>query len=336
MEHVINAELGIWNSELGEREATNGVSKKIRIGTRKSKLALWQANLIALAIKSTYPEIKVELAYIMTKGDKILDSPLSKIGGKGLFTKELESQMLEGNVDLAVHSLKDVPAQLAPEFTIAAITKREIPFDAFVSNKYKSFQELPQGALIGTSSLRRRAQLLAIRPDLKIENLRGNVDTRLKKLDEGKFDAIILAAAGLKRLGHESRITELLSPEIMLPAVGQGAIAVETLTSNREICDILKFLDDPNAHAATDTERAFLRIVEGGCQVPIGVFAKIEDNKITAEAIIASIDGQRIIRDKISGDISSAEAIGENLANKLLDAGGREILSLLAIDKNSE
>ena len=303
----------------------------VRIGTRGSKLALWQANLIALALKANYPEAKVELLNITTKGDKILDSPLSKIGGKGLFTKELELEMLEGNIDIAVHSLKDVPAQLAPEFTIAAITKREIPFDAFVSNKYKSFKELPQGALIGTSSLRRRAQLLAIRPDLKIENLRGNVDTRLKKLDEGNFDAIILAAAGLKRLGHERRITEILPTEIMLPAVGQGAIAIETLTNNIEVREILKALDDNDTHAATNTERAFLRIVEGGCQVPIGVFAKVDDNKITAEAIIASIDGQKIIRDKISGKVSNAEELGETLANKLLDSGGREILTELNI-----
>ena len=303
----------------------------VRIGTRGSKLALWQANLIALALKANYPETKVELLNITTKGDKILASPLSKIGGKGLFTKELELEMLEGNIDIAVHSLKDVPAQLAPEFTIAAITKREIPFDAFVSNKYKSFTELPQGALIGTSSLRRRAQLLAIRPDLKIENLRGNVDTRLKKLDEGNFDAIILAAAGLKRLGHERRITEILPTEIMLPAVGQGAIAIETLTNNTEVIEILKVLDDSDTHAATNTERAFLRIVEGGCQVPIGVFAKVDDNKITAEAIIASIDGQKIIRDKIAGKVSNAEELGETLANKLLDSGGREILTELNI-----
>ena len=316
MEHVINSECVIRNSEL----------KKIRIGTRKSKLALWQANFIASTLSNEYPNINVELVYITTKGDKILDSPLSKIGGKGLFTKELEIQMLEGNIDLAVHSLKDVPAQLPPEFIISAVTKRAEPFDAFVSNKYKSFEELPKGAVIGTSSLRRRAQLLSIRSDLKIENLRGNVDTRLKKLDEGNFDAIILAAAGLKRLGYENRINKILPPEIMLPAVGQGAIAVETLTDNVEIRGILQFIDDKNTRSVTLAERAFLRIVEGGCQVPIGVFANIEGNKITVEAIIASIDGQKIIRDKMIGAVEEAEVLGKSLADKLLNLGGREIL----------
>ena len=298
----------------------------VRIGTRGSKLALWQTNFIASELKNKYPDLKIEIINIKTTGDKILDSPLSKIGGKGLFTKELELQMLQGKIDLAVHSLKDVPAQLQPEFTITAITKRADPFDAFISNKYQSFEELPQGAVIGTSSLRRRAQLLAIRPDLQIENLRGNVDTRLRKLDEGTFDAIILAAAGLKRLGYESRITEILQPSIMLPAVGQGALAIETLTDNVETREILTFLDDPATRAATTAERAFLRVVEGGCQVPVGVHATIEDNKIITEAIIASTDGQKFVRDKIIGKINNAERLGESLAKHLLEIGGQSIL----------
>ena len=298
----------------------------IRIGTRSSKLALWQSNLIAMTLESKYPDIKVDLINVTTKGDKILDSPLSKIGGKGLFTKELEVKMLEGKIDLAVHSLKDVPVQLPDEFTIAAITKRTDPFDAFVSNKYKSLNELPKGAKIGTSSLRRRAQLLAIRPDLQIENLRGNVNTRLQKLDSGNFDALILATAGLKRLGYQSKIVEILSPDVMLPAVGQGPLAIETLKNNFKICDMLKFLDDKNTRAVTNTERAFLRVVEGGCQVPVGFYAQIENNKITADAVIASLDGKKIIRDKISGPIEEAEYIGEDLANKLLYTGGQEIL----------
>ena len=324
----------------------------IRIGTRSSKLALWQANLIALILSTKYPDVEVKLVHVTTKGDKILDAPLSKIGGKGLFTKELEVQMLEGKVDLAVHSLKDVPVELPPEFTIAAVTKRAEPFDALVSNKYKSFEELPNGAKIGTSSLRRRAQLLAVRPDLQIDNLRGNVDTRLKKLDEGDFDAIILAAAGLKRLGHERRIAEILPPSLMLPAVGQGALAIETLTDNAEILNMLKFLDDADTRATTSAERAFLEVVEGGCQVPVGVFGAVEGDsfdkesvsassnhslerrqsviptkKITVEAVIASIDGQRIIRDKLIGSVEDSTQLGKTLANKLLDNGGREILS---------
>ena len=299
----------------------------VRIGTRSSKLALWQTNLIALALSTKYPDVKIELVHITTKGDKILDSPLSKIGGKGLFTKEIEAAMLEGKVDLAVHSLKDVPAELPSDFTIAAVTKRADPFDAFVSNKYKSLDELPIGAKIGTSSLRRRAQLLAIRSDLQIENLRGNVDTRLKRLDECAFDAIILAVAGLKRLGHERRITQILPTSLILPAVGQGALAIETLSDNVEVIEMLRFLDDSNTRAATNAERAFLKVVEGGCQVPVGVFGNVEGNKITVEAIIASLDGCKVVRDKLIGNVEDSISLGKTLANKLLESGGREILS---------
>lgn len=303
----------------------------VRLGTRDSKLALWQTNFIASELQKKYSHLKIEIVHIKTTGDKILDSPLSKIGGKGLFTKELETQMLEGNIDIAVHSLKDVPAQLQSEFTIAAITKRADPFDAFVSNKYRSFKDLPNGAVVGTSSLRRRAQLLAIRPDLQIENLRGNVDTRLRKLDENKFDAIILSAAGLKRLGYDMKIREILPQSVMLPAVGQGALAIETLSDDIEILELIKFLDDVNTRAATTSERAFLRVVEGGCQVPIGVYATVENNKITTEAIIASTDGQKFVRDKIVGDVTNAVQLGETLATRLLEAGGRSILNTNSI-----
>ena len=300
---------------------------KIRIGTRKSKLALWQANFIADQLKKFYPAIEIELIHITTKGDKILDSPLSKIGGKGLFTNEIENQLIDGKIDLAVHSLKDVPAQLKNNFTIAAIPKREIPFDAFVSNDYKNFSDLPLNAKIGTSSLRRRAQILAIRSDLKIFDLRGNVDTRLKKLDDKNFDAIILAAAGLKRLSYENRIKEIISPSIILPAVGQGALAIETLADRSDVIDLLKILDDFETHIAVSAERSFLKVVDGGCQVPIGVFAEIFDKKITINAIISSLDGKNIFRDKISGSIADAKILGESLANNLLDNGGREILN---------
>ena len=303
--------------------------KKIRIGTRGSKLALWQSNFIADKLRLKYPALEVEIIKITTKGDKILDSPLAKVGGKGLFTKELEIQMLDGNIDLAVHSLKDVPAQLTDDFIIAAVTEREEPFDAFVSNKYNHFKDLPVGAKIGTSSLRRSAQILSVRPDLEIENLRGNVDTRLKKLDTEDFDAIILAVAGLKRLGYENRITEILPTSVMLPAVGQGALAIETLKNNIEAQNIIKFLDDSNTRLAVKAERAFLKLVDGNCQIPIGVYATIEDKKITAEAVIASLDGKKFIRDKMSGSIDDAEIIGNNLAVKLLEKGGKKILSLI-------
>ena len=300
---------------------------KIRIGTRASKLALWQTNFIAGELRKKYPKLEIEIIHVTTKGDKILDTPLSKIGGKGLFTKELETQMLEGKIDLAVHSMKDVPVQLPKKFTIAAVPKRESPFDAFVSNKYESLKSLPANAKIGTSSLRRRAQILAIRPDLQIIDLRGNVDTRLKKLDVGEFDAIILAAAGLKRLGHEKRITEILSTEIMLPAVGQGALAVETLSDNAKIIDLLKFLEDNDTRAATNAERAFLKVIEGGCQVPVGVYAHIfTSEKMTVEAIIASLDGQKKFCGKIESCLEDSELSSENFANNLLNTGGREEL----------
>ncbi|MBR1728664.1 MAG: hydroxymethylbilane synthase [Selenomonadaceae bacterium] len=308
---------------------------KIRIGTRKSKLALWQANFIADQLKKFYPAIEIELVHITTKGDKILDSPLSKIGGKGLFTNEIENQLIDGKIDIAVHSLKDIPAQLKNNFTIAAIPKREIPFDAFVSNDYKNFSDLPLNAKIGTSSLRRRAQILSIRSDLQIFDLRGNVDTRLKKLDDKNFDAIILAAAGLKRLGYEDRIKEIISPSIILPAVGQGALAIETLADRSDIIDLLKILDDFETRVAVSAERSFLKVVDGGCQVPIGVYAEISDKKVTIKAIISSLDGKNIFRDKISGSIVDAEILGESLANNLLNSGGREILNQLKMSVTS-
>ena len=308
---------------------------KIRIGTRKSKLALWQANFIADQLKKYYPAIEIELVHITTKGDKILDSPLSKIGGKGLFTNEIENQLIDGKIDIAVHSLKDIPAQLKNNFTIAAIPKREIPFDAFVSNDYKNFSDLPLNAKIGTSSLRRRAQILSIRSDLQIFDLRGNVDTRLKKLDDKNFDAIILAAAGLKRLGYEDRIKEIISPSIILPAVGQGALAIETLADRSDIIDLLKILDDFETRVVVSAERSFLKVVDGGCQVPIGVYAEISDKKVTIKAIISSLDGKNIFRDKISGSIVDAEILGESLANNLLNSGGREILNQLKMSVTS-
>lgn len=260
-------------------------------------------------------------------GDKILDVPLAKIGGKGLFTKELENEMLSGTIDLAVHSLKDMPTELPEGLTLAAITERIASGDALVSNRFSSLQALPKGARVGTSSLRRKAQLLAYRPDLIISDLRGNVDTRLKKLDDGEFDAIVLAAAGLKRLGWEKRIAEILDTKVCLPAVGQGALAIETRADDQAILDLLAFLNDEETRVTTTAERAFLRTVEGGCQVPVGVYGTvIGENQMQVEALIASLDGKVVVRDTLRGSFADAEILGIRLAKSLLARGGREIM----------
>lgn len=299
----------------------------LKIGTRQSLLALWQSNHIAALLKEKYPECEVVLKKIVTKGDKILDVPLAKIGGKDLFTKEIEAELLDGTVDLAVHSLKDMPTVLPEGLCLTAITTRANVGDAFVSNKYSSFAELPEGAVLGTSSLRRKAQLLAMRPDLKIVDLRGNVDTRLRKLDEGQMDAIILAAAGLERLGYKDRIKEVIPVSTCIPAVGQGALAIECRTDNTEVREMLAFLNDTAAKQATDAERAFLGLIEGGCQVPIGVHASVQNEEITVEAIIASLDGQTVLRNKITGKAQEAEELGRQLGTKMLAEGGSQILA---------
>lgn len=302
---------------------------KLIIGTRQSLLALWQSEHVAALLKARYPECEVVLKKIVTKGDKILDVPLAQIGGKGLFTKEIEEELLAGTIDLAVHSLKDLPTVLPKGLSIAAITERANVCDAFVSNKYTSFDQLPPGAKIGTSSLRRKAQLLAIRPDLTIVDLRGNVNTRLKKLDDGAMDAIILAAAGLERLGYQTRIRQLLPESVCLHAVGQGALAIETRAADTCVQDMLKPLDDAQTRIATLAERAFLGLVEGGCQVPIGVHAQVSSGKIHIEAIIATLTGDRIIRDNVEGDATDAEDLGAALGIRMLNAGGREILAAI-------
>lgn len=297
------------------------------IGTRQSLLALWQSNHIADRIKKQYPNCNVTLKKIVTKGDRILDVPLAKIGGKGLFTKELETALFDGEIDLAVHSLKDMPTQLPSGLVLTAITERANAGDAFVSNKYNRIEDLPQGATIGTSSLRRRAQILAVRPDLKIIDLRGNVDTRIKKLDEGNMEGIILAAAGLQRLGYGDRINEIIPKEYCLPAVGQGALAIETRADDEVVRAMLSFLNDEPTKQATDAERAFLGLVEGGCQVPIGVYAEVTGENINIEAIIASLDGKTILRDTIKGSAQESVSLGKSLGNRMLNAGGKEILA---------
>ncbi len=297
------------------------------IGTRQSLLALWQSNHIASLLRKQYPDCQVTLKKIVTKGDRILDVPLAQIGGKGLFTKEIETELLDGTVDLAVHSLKDMPTVLPEGLCLTAITTRANVGDAFVSNKYASFSELPQGAVLGTSSLRRKAQLLAVRPDLKIVDLRGNVDTRLRKLDEGQMDAIILAAAGLERLGHADRIREIIPTTVCLPAVGQGALAIECRSDNKEVRDMLAFLNDLPTKQATDAERAFLGLIEGGCQVPIGVHAEVENNNVKIEAVIASLDGSKVLRNNITGPAVNAAELGRKLGQQMLAEGGEQILA---------
>ncbi|MBR1553124.1 MAG: hydroxymethylbilane synthase [Schwartzia sp.] len=307
------------------------MKNQIVIGTRGSKLALWQADYVERRLREEYPGLFVTQKRVTTKGDRILDVPLAKIGGKGLFTKELEEEMLSGEIDLAVHSLKDMPASVPEGLVIAAVTKRLDPGDALVSNRFSSFAELPPGARVGTSSLRRRAQLLCARPDLTMIDLRGNVNTRLRKLDEGEYDAIVLAVAGLKRLGFADRIREVLPRDMLLPAVGQGALAIETRAGDQETRDMLAFLRDDDTVCCAEAERSFLARVEGGCQVPVGVYATAEGDGLTVEAVIASLDGQRAYRGAVKGARKDAAALGKNLAERLLAEGGAEILKELGL-----
>lgn len=307
------------------------MKNQVIIGTRGSKLALWQADYIEKRLREEYPGLVVTQKRVTTKGDRILDVPLAKIGGKGLFTKELEEEMLSGAIDIAVHSLKDMPAKVPDGLVIAAVTKRLDPGDALVSNRFSSFASLPQGARVGTSSLRRRAQLLCARPDLAMLDLRGNVNTRLRKLDEGEYDAIVLAVAGLKRLGFADRIREVLPRDMVLPAVGQGALAIETRADDRETREMLAFLRDEDTVCCTEAERSFLARVEGGCQVPVGVYATTAADGLKVEAVIASLDGRRAYRGDVKGAREDAAALGKALAEKLLADGGREILKELGL-----
>ncbi len=308
--------------------------RKIVIATRGSKLALWQAEWIKSLLLEIDPDFDMELNKIKTTGDKILDVPLAQVGGKGLFVKEIEEAMLRGEADLAVHSMKDVPTDLPEGLHLSAITKREDPRDAFITAvsgqrsavSIKSFKDLPRGANIGTSSLRRICQILNKRPDLKITQLRGNVDTRIKKLDEGKFDAIILATAGVKRLGFADRITEKLPVEVSLPAIGQGAVGIECRVDDKFINGLLKKLNHKETSVCVRAERAFLKKLEGGCQVPIAAYAKLKNGRIVIEGLVGSLDGKTLIRDKSEGAPEKAESLGTTLAEKLLAKGAREIL----------
>jgi hydroxymethylbilane synthase len=285
-------------------------------------LALWQANHIADHLRKNGNEVEIQI--IHTTGDKITDVALAKVGAKGMFTKEIEEALAEGRIDLAVHSLKDLPTELFEGFEIAAVPVREDPRDALCSKKYASIEELPRGARVGTSSLRREAQLKAMRPDLVIHPLRGNVDTRLRKLEVGEYDAIILAAAGLRRLGRTELVRQILEVNVMCPAAGQGALAIETRAGNGEVQSVLRFLDDASARAETDCERALLKKLGGGCQVPIGASAKSKDGALRLHAIVASPDGTLLLRESVAG--TDPAELGESAGESLMRRGGTQIL----------
>lgn len=303
--------------------------KIIRIATRKSPLALWQAEHVAARLEQAFPEVKTELVKMVTKGDKILDAPLAKIGGKGLFVKELEQGMLDGFADIAVHSMKDVPVEFPEGLHLAAILNREDPTDAFVSNKYSSLDDLPANAKIGTSSLRRQCQIKEKFPDAEILSLRGNVNTRLAKLDAGEYDAIILASAGLKRLGMGDRITACLDTSISLPAIGQGAVGIECRSDDVEINQYLKALCDEQTTIRVTAERAMNERLNGGCQVPIAGFAEIKEDQLFMRGLVGSPDGSILYRAERQGGLSEAESIGQAIADDLLAQGADEILKAL-------
>jgi hydroxymethylbilane synthase len=301
--------------------------KMLRIGTRGSALAVWQADWVKSRLLTLHPGCEVELVKIKTTGDKILDVPLAQVGGKGLFVKEIETALLEGHVDLAVHSMKDMPAEVPPGLCIGAIPKRENPLDVLVSRNGKTFEALPQGAKVGSSSLRRGAQVRHRRPDISICGLRGNLGTRIKKLETEELDAIILAAAGITRLGLAEHITEYMPESIMLPAVGQGALSIEVREGDPAVQSCMDPLDDWETRATVETERAFLARLEGGCQVPIAGRAKLKGDTIEFTGLISEVDGSVMLRETISGPVADRQELGEQLAERLLDRGGREILA---------
>jgi hydroxymethylbilane synthase len=300
--------------------------KQIRIGTRASALALWQAEWVKSELEKKYPGTSVTLTKIKTTGDKILDVPLAKVGGKGLFVKEIEEAMLENEIDIAVHSMKDVPTFFPDGLHLSCITKREDPRDALLTRDKVKFKDLPKGANVGTSSLRRQAQLMNVRPDFVIHQLRGNVDTRLRKLKEGQYDAIILAAAGVKRLGLAENVSEYIDPEISLPAIGQGALGIECRVDDRELNDMISFFNHADTRTCVTGERALLRRLEGGCQVPIACYGEMKGGKLHLTGLVGSVDGKRIIKDAIDGDPEKAEKLGVTLAEKLLSRGADVIL----------
>jgi hydroxymethylbilane synthase len=306
----------------------------LRIATRKSALALWQAEYVKSRLESIHPQLTVELLPLTSRGDIILDVPLAKVGGKGLFVKELETALLDDKADIAVHSMKDLPMEFPHGLGLSVICEREDPRDAFVSNKFRHFDELPNGAIVGTSSLRRQCQLLALRPDIEIRFLRGNVNTRLAKLDAGQYDAIILASAGLIRLKMAERISQYIAPELCLPAGGQGAVGIECRNADVDTHALLAPLNHDLSATAVTAERAMNRRLEGGCQVPIACYAIHQNNGLWLRGLVGEPDGTEILTDEISGAVADAEQMGVTLADSLLKAGAGRILSAVYNDNN--
>jgi hydroxymethylbilane synthase len=307
----------------------NTIPRKLVIASRESALALWQARHIQERLQALYPDTEVEILGMTTTGDQILDSPLARIGGKGLFVKELEQALADGRADLAVHSMKDVPMHLPDGFALAATGEREDPRDAFVSVHYERIDDLPEGSVVGTSSLRRQSQLQARFPHLRIESLRGNLQTRLRKLDEGQYAAIILAAAGLKRLGLESRITQLIDPEQSIPAVGQGALGIEIRADRDDVRQLLQPLNHDETSACVEAERAMSRALAGSCTVPLGAYARIRGNQLHIIGFVASVDGGEMVRAETTGEPRAADTLGQQLAQMLIDQGADRILVAL-------
>lgn len=302
---------------------------KIRIATRKSPLALWQANFVKQQLETFHPALVVELVPMVTQGDVLLESPLSKIGGKGLFVKQLEQAIMNGQADIAVHSIKDIPAVFPQGLTLSTVCQRDEMRDALISNQYQHLDELPHGAVVGTSSLRRQCQLRARYPHLQIKDLRGNVGTRLTKLDNQEYDAIILAAVGLKRLGLQNRIKQYIDTNLILPAVGQGAIGIESRADDKTLSELLAPLEDKNSRICIEAERAMNLALQGGCQVPIACLSQLENDSLTLRGLVGRIDGSEMIKAEITGHSTQAEALGRQLADNLLAQGAKAILAEL-------
>ena len=311
------------------------ISLKIRIATRKSPLALWQANFVKQQLLNNHNGLTVELIPMVTQGDILLDSPLSKIGGKGLFVKQLEQAILNNEADIAVHSIKDIPAQLPQGLILATICRRDEVRDAFISNKYTNLDQLPYGTIIGTSSLRRQCQLRAKYPHIQIKDLRGNVSTRLEKLDDHKYDAIILAAVGLKRLALDGRIKQYIDTDLILPAVGQGAVGIEARSDDKEMLNLLAPLNDRDSCICIQAERAMNQQLQGGCQIPIACYSQINDGILSLQGLVGRTDGSQIIKSKIQGSTAQAQQLGCKLAEQLLKYGAKEILQELTADDHS-
>lgn len=305
------------------------IPTKLRIATRESRLAMAQTTMVADALRARHPALGIEIVGMTTKGDRVLDRPLAQVGGKGLFVKELEAAIEEGRADVAVHSLKDVPMELAPQFALVTFGPRELPLDAFVSNRHASLESIPPGGVVGTSSLRRECQLRRAFPTLQFRALRGNVNTRLAKLDAGDYDAIILAAAGLRRLGFDGRISATLPEDLSLPAIGQGILGIEYRRDRDELAALFAAFEDPASAAAARAERSFGRVVEGSCEVPVGAYARVHEGEVRLEGFVGMPDGSRLVRLHAQGAIADAEAVGRMLGDRILAAGGREILGLL-------